>query len=124
RRRLPVAALGQTAFDDGRGVGRGKLADRVEDRARHRRIAEGEVVMERGPVDRAGDRRVAEQRLGLRREEEQPVTVPAVEGLLSQPIAREEQSALGVVPDGVRVNAGEALDALLAVDRVRDMYHL
>ncbi len=80
--------------------------------------------MQRGPVERARDGRVAEERLGLRREEEQPIVMPVVERLFPQPIARQEQAALGIVPDGEGEHAGEAVDARLAVDGVRVQDHL
>jgi len=80
--------------------------------------------MERGPVERSGDQRVAEQRLRLGREQEQPVAVPVVERLLAQPIAGEEEPARGVVPDGEGEHADEPLDACLAVDSVGVQDHL
>ncbi len=80
--------------------------------------------MERRPVDRSGDGRMAQERLGLRREEKEPVAVPVVERLLPEPVARDEQAALGVVPDGEGEHPGEPFHARFAVDRVRVQDHL
>src|SRR5207245_2175925 len=80
--------------------------------------------LEGRPVEPSGDRRMAEERLGLRREEEQPTAVPVVERLFPEPVARHEQTPLRVVPDGEGEHPGEALDARLAVDRVRVQDHL
>ena len=67
---------------------------------------------------------MAEERLGLRREEEQPAAVPVVERLFPQPIAGEKQPALGVVPDGEGKHARQTLDARFAVRGVRVEDHL
>ena len=80
--------------------------------------------MEGRPVEPSRDRRMAEKRLGLRREEEQPTAVPVIERLFPESVARHEQTTLRVVPDGEGEHPGEALDTRLAVDRVRVQDHL
>ena len=50
--------------------------------------------------------------------------VPVVERLFPEPVARHEQTPLRIVPDGEGEHPGEALDARLAVDRVRVQDHL
>src|SRR5262245_59264569 len=66
---------------------------------------------------------MTEERLGLRREQEEMAPVPVVERLLAQPIAREEQLAPRGVPDGEGEHASQSLDTGLAPRDVRLQDH-
>jgi len=85
-----------------------ELLRRAEDGRRRRDVRQGEVVVQGLTVDLAVDPG-REQALQLGPEEEAAPVVGPVERLDAEPIASDEESAAGRVPDGEREHAAELL---------------
>ena len=97
-RQRPVAAGAQRPGRQRRRVAGRQLGDAREGRARGRRVAVGEVVVQRLAVDLAPRPGVAEQRLDLGARTRSAAALPVVERLLAEPVAGEEQRRRGARP--------------------------
>src|SRR3989442_3408467 len=101
-----------------------QLGDPREHRAVRRCVSERQVVMQRLPIHRPGNLRMAEQRLDLRGEEHDAVAAPVVEGLLAETITGDQQPPPPAVPERECEHAPQVLDAGVTVTLVGGEDHL
>ena len=91
-----------------------ELADALEDGARRGDVFEGEESSQRFGVEVA---RLAgrEERLDLRGEEQPPVALRIMEGLDAHPVARQDEAAPLLVPEGDGEHAVQAVNEALGL---------
>jgi hypothetical protein len=123
-RHVPVAPdrdAGGVAGGDRPG---GELVDsRVQGvRARHDQVRQ--VGGQRALVDARHDRRVREQRLDLRGEQQAPVDVRPVQRLLAQPVTAQQQPAVARIPEREREHAVQVVHEGLPAPFVEVQDHL
>ncbi len=122
-RGLPVGGDGEVAVAPLEPVRRLELLDPAIDGLRRRDALVGEVVAQRGAVDRRPAE--LEQRLDLGGEGEAATgEPPIVEGLDPQPVARGEQRPALGVPDGEGEHPHQGVDARGTVAGVEVEQHL
>ena len=92
-----------------------QLANAAEEGAVVADVAEGEVLGEQRLLESGRDGGVLEERLDFAGEGERAAVPVVVEGLLAEAIARAEELARVLIPDGEGEHAAEALDAIGAV---------
>ncbi len=113
---LPIGArFGQLlAALDLQAMARHQLADAAVDRARIGNIAEGEKLLDRLRVEPAIDVRMAQQRLELGGEQQQPALIHVIKRLLAEPVTGEEQRLAAAVPQGEGEHPIEAVETAFA----------
>ena len=121
---LPVAADLDPAVLPGQQVRRGQLSECGEGALRMGDVLELEEGVDRVEVDIARNLGIPEDRLRLRGEPEAAVAGGVEEGLLADPVARQQQTAAAAVPDGEREHAAQVIDAGVSVILVEVGDHL